>query len=403
MLFRSFGLQIGCLRYLGFFPDELQQIPTVVVDYVAAQFQLSSEVLVLYSQGSSQQRQHQKQIQTLLGYRRATPLDLLSLDKWMLSRALEHDKPLLLFQMACDWLKQNQLIRIGTTRLERRVATVRNQAQEETYEILKPLLTQTICEALDQLLVVDIELERTRLSWLQRTPTDNNPKQILETLDKIVFLQQQGAEDWDLSQLNPNHINHLAKVGSRATNQSLQRSNEIRRYPLLLAFLKQSLYNFTDALIEMVNQRLWELYQDNLDIQKFIQQNLETFNGIPGQPESFDLLDELLSEQFYRLAFWKVGAEELNYRRFFTVNELICLKVDDPDVFQQTHTLTQSLIRSGKFNGLRIDHIDGLYDPTEYLERLRQSMGDTYIVIEKILELDEELPETWPKIGRAHV
>ena len=127
----GFGLQIGCLRYLGFFPDELQQIPTVVVDYVAAQLQLSAEVLMLYSQGSSQQRQHQKQIQTLLGYRRATPLDLLSLDKWLLSRALEHDKPLLLFQMACDWLKQNQLIRIGTTRLERRVATVRNQAQEE--------------------------------------------------------------------------------------------------------------------------------------------------------------------------------------------------------------------------------------------------------------------------------
>ncbi|MGD1857684.1 MAG: malto-oligosyltrehalose synthase [Leptolyngbyaceae cyanobacterium] len=150
-----------------------------------------------------------------------------------------------------------------------------------------------------------------------------------------------------------------------------------------------------------VKELLWELYQDNLDIQKFIQQNLETFNGIPGQPESFDLLDELLSEQFYRLAFWKVGAEELNYRRFFTVNELICLKVDDPDVFQQTHTLTQSLIRSGKFNGLRIDHIDGLYDPTEYLERLRQSMGDTYIVIEKILELDEELPETWPIQGTS--
>ncbi|MEO1510092.1 MAG: alpha-amylase family glycosyl hydrolase, partial [Cyanobacteria bacterium J06633_23] len=150
-----------------------------------------------------------------------------------------------------------------------------------------------------------------------------------------------------------------------------------------------------------VKELLWELYQDNADIQTFIQQNLETFNGTPGQPESFNLLDELLSEQFYRLAFWKVGAEELNYRRFFTVNELICLKVDDPDVFEQTHTLIRSLVQSGNVNGLRIDHIDGLYDPTEYLERLRHTMGDAYIVIEKILELDEELPESWPIQGTS--
>ncbi|MEM9804123.1 MAG: malto-oligosyltrehalose synthase [Cyanobacteria bacterium P01_D01_bin.56] len=150
-----------------------------------------------------------------------------------------------------------------------------------------------------------------------------------------------------------------------------------------------------------VKELLWELYQGNSDIQEFIQQNLDTFNGIPGQPESYNLLDDLLSDQFYRLAFWKVGAEELNYRRFFTVNELICLKVDDLEVFNQTHALTQSLVKADKINGLRIDHIDGLYDPTEYLSRLRETMGDTYIVIEKILELEEDLPEAWPIQGTS--
>lgn len=150
-----------------------------------------------------------------------------------------------------------------------------------------------------------------------------------------------------------------------------------------------------------VKQLLWELYESNENVQEFMQQNLAAFNGTSGEPESFNLLDELLLEQFYRLAFWKVGAEELNYRRFFTVNELICLKVDDPEVFAQTHALIQSLVKAGKINGLRIDHIDGLYDPTEYLERLRQAMGDTYIVIEKILELDEQLPESWPIQGTS--
>ena len=258
----GFAVQLGCLRYLGFFPEPLQSIPTSVTDYVAHQLELSSEVFAGYGQRSSTQRNHQRQIQTLLGYRRALPIDLLALEQWLLKRALEHDKPLLLFQFACNWLRQHQLVRLGTTRLEKLVATARNQAQETTYQNLQSLLTPERLKFLDGLLKVDEELGRTRLSWLQRTPTGNNPKQILETLDKIQFLQRKSVDQWDLSQLSPNRVNYLAKVGARATNQSLQRSSEVRRYPLLSAFLKQSLYNFSDALIEMVNQRLWELHRE---------------------------------------------------------------------------------------------------------------------------------------------
>ncbi|HSM81159.1 MAG TPA: malto-oligosyltrehalose synthase [Nodosilinea sp.] len=146
---------------------------------------------------------------------------------------------------------------------------------------------------------------------------------------------------------------------------------------------------------------LWDVYQDSDAVREFIDQNLVIFNGTPDQPSSFDLLDELLSEQFYRLAFWKVGAEELNYRRFFTVNELICLKVDDPQVFEQTHRLIAQMVETGQFTGVRIDHIDGLYDPTTYLERLRERLGDTYIAVEKILEAEETLPTAWPIEGTS--
>ena len=146
---------------------------------------------------------------------------------------------------------------------------------------------------------------------------------------------------------------------------------------------------------------LWDVYQDSDEVREFIDQNLVIFNGTPDQPSSFDLLDELLAEQFYRLSFWKVGAEELNYRRFFTVNELICLKVDDPQVFEQTHSLIDQMVKIGQFNGVRIDHIDGLYDPTTYLERLRDRLGDTYIVVEKILEAEETLPSAWPIEGTS--
>lgn len=146
---------------------------------------------------------------------------------------------------------------------------------------------------------------------------------------------------------------------------------------------------------------LWELYNSSKEVQTFIDQNLEVFNGQVGRPKSFDLLDQLLLAQYYRLSFWKVGAEELNYRRFFTVNELICLKIDNPKVFDQTHALIKDLVKTRKINGLRVDHIDGLYDPLIYLERLEEKMGNVYTVIEKILEPGEKLPVHWPVQGTS--
>jgi (1->4)-alpha-D-glucan 1-alpha-D-glucosylmutase len=147
--------------------------------------------------------------------------------------------------------------------------------------------------------------------------------------------------------------------------------------------------------IAFIKGLVWELYTTNDAIREFVDENLEVFNGEKGNSDSFNLLDELLNDQFYRLAFWKVGAEEMNYRRFFTVNELISVKVEEVRVFNNTHNLIQKLVEEGKFTGLRIDHIDGLYNPLQYLGRLQEKMGDVYITVEKILELTEDLPENW--------
>lgn len=153
--------------------------------------------------------------------------------------------------------------------------------------------------------------------------------------------------------------------------------------------------------ITFVKGLLWELYTQNPEICAFFDSNIVAFNGEAGNPDSFNLLDNLLSDQFYRLSFWKVGAEEINYRRFFTVNELISVKVEELRVFNKTHALIEQWINKGKVTGLRIDHIDGLYDPTQYLERLREKVGDTYITVEKILELNEELPSQWKIQGTS--
>ena len=151
--------------------------------------------------------------------------------------------------------------------------------------------------------------------------------------------------------------------------------------------------------IRFIKTTLWEIYIQNQDIRKLIKENIKIFNGKRGNPESFNLLNDLLSEQLFRLSFWKVATEEINYRRFFNINELLSLKIEDEDVFNHIHSLIFKLIEGGKISGLRIDHIDGLYDPTNYLKRIRERTGELYIVVEKILDLDEEIPSPWPVQG----
>jgi (1->4)-alpha-D-glucan 1-alpha-D-glucosylmutase len=154
----------------------------------------------------------------------------------------------------------------------------------------------------------------------------------------------------------------------------------------------------TDQII-FVKRILWELYSGNEAIRRHLDDNLARFNGVKGKPESFNQLDRLLSQQWYRLSFWKVAAEELDYRRFFNINELISLRMEEERVYRHTHKLILQLAQEGKFTGLRIDHVDGLYDPLGYLTRLRGDLPDTYLTVEKILAFDEELPEDWPVQG----
>jgi (1->4)-alpha-D-glucan 1-alpha-D-glucosylmutase len=113
-------------------------------------------------------------------------------------------------------------------------------------------------------------------------------------------------------------------------------------------------------------------------------------------------LKQVLSHCHFVLTYWKRTEQEINYRRFFTVNALICLRMEDENVFNDYHTYAANLWRENVIHGFRIDHIDGLYDPKAYIKRLRQlSDGSAYIVAEKILEAEEQLPEQWPLEGTS--
>jgi (1->4)-alpha-D-glucan 1-alpha-D-glucosylmutase len=132
-------------------------------------------------------------------------------------------------------------------------------------------------------------------------------------------------------------------------------------------------------------------------------------NGRAGDPASFDPLHALLERQYYRLADWRTASDEVNYRRFFNIDHLVGVRVEDPWVFAETHRWVAALIRRGAVTGLRIDHPDGLSEPGAYLERLQrlappEGAGESgepalYVVVEKILVKDERLPEAWAVQG----
>jgi (1->4)-alpha-D-glucan 1-alpha-D-glucosylmutase len=149
----------------------------------------------------------------------------------------------------------------------------------------------------------------------------------------------------------------------------------------------------SNAQMILAKDWLWDLYQKDDVIREFIDGNVSTFNT------DVNLLDALLSEQWFQFTYWRVATKEINYQRFFNINELISLRMEDEEVFRYIHGLVLGLLKEGNIDGLRIDHIDGLYDPTAYLARLRKEAGDAFIVVEKILESSERLPDSWPVQG----
>jgi (1->4)-alpha-D-glucan 1-alpha-D-glucosylmutase len=153
---------------------------------------------------------------------------------------------------------------------------------------------------------------------------------------------------------------------------------------------------------EIIRKRLSALVESSEEARHEIEMSRQRINGTKGVAHSFDCLEELLAQQSYRLAFWKVAADEINYRRFFDINQLAAIRVEDPTVFQAVHALVFALIKEGGLNGLRVDHSDGLLDPADYFRSLQagcMAAGDTlrpfYIVTEKILAGNEKLRPDW--------
>ncbi|AMJ59793.1 hypothetical protein AXW83_05300 [Bosea sp. PAMC 26642] len=153
------------------------------------------------------------------------------------------------------------------------------------------------------------------------------------------------------------------------------------------------------AECEGLKQRLADAFAASSGLSEAAARTIAMLNGATGIPESFDTLHRILEMQSYRLAYWRVAASDINYRRFFDINTLAGVRVEEPEVFQRTHALIFDLVRAGRIQGLRIDHVDGLADPEAYIRALQTEVGPGfYILVEKILGHGEVL-RPWPMSG----
>jgi (1->4)-alpha-D-glucan 1-alpha-D-glucosylmutase len=157
---------------------------------------------------------------------------------------------------------------------------------------------------------------------------------------------------------------------------------------------------------ESARDRLKSLVNSNEEVARLLAEAVVEINGKEGDPASFGFLQRLLAEQNYKLAFWQNLNESINYRRFFTIADLVGVRVEDPHVFEATHGLIFRLVSKNPLAGLRVDHIDGLRDPQAYLNKLQERLGSgegragsSYVLVEKILACREDLPTDWPVSG----
>lgn len=157
-------------------------------------------------------------------------------------------------------------------------------------------------------------------------------------------------------------------------------------------------------------RNLARLVARNEWLRHWIDACVQRFNGTPGEPASFDLLDKLIARQAYRLADWHVASDDVNYRRFFDVNTLAALRMERQEVFEATHARVMQWLQDGHLDALRIDHPDGLSDPQQYFQRLQARFARQaevagrepralYLVVEKILAEHEPLSHLWPVHG----
>ena len=250
------AVQLATLPWLGFVPDEVSAAPPVAVARLARRLGLEAAELEGYGQRSHTRSDHLRLVAGYLGWKSAPAgsAAMKDLEQFLLDRAMEHDSPTLLFNVATEFLMASKTIRPGVSILARMVASARTGASALTWEKVAHLVTEERRDDLDRLLVYEVGLKMTRLAWLIKPAVEATSSAVKTAIEKLVYLRDMDAHALDLSMLAAERRRFLASVGRRATNQALERRDGERRYPILLALVAQSAVDQVDEVVALFDQ-----------------------------------------------------------------------------------------------------------------------------------------------------
>jgi TnpA family transposase len=249
------AVQLSTLPWLGFVPDDVVSAPPVAVARLAEQLRLGPADLEGYGQRSHTRSDHLRLAAGYLGWKRAPAgsIAMKELEQFLLDRAMEHDSPTLLFNLAREYLISAKVIRPGAVILAKLVGAARAGANELTTQMVGHLLTEQMRSDLDRLLMFDVGLGMTRLAWLTKPAVEASASAVKTAIEKLEWLHGIDAHLLDLSMLPNERRRFLATVGRRSTNQALERRLE-RRFPILLALVAQSAVDQLDEVVALFDQ-----------------------------------------------------------------------------------------------------------------------------------------------------
>lgn len=250
------AVQLCTLPWLGFVPSALATAPAVAVARLATTLSLNPGVLGEYGDRDQTRSDHLRLVADRLGWKSA-PVEgpaRQELEQFLLDRAMEHDSPTLLFNLACEFLISRKTIRPGVVLMTRLVGSARYAAVELTYERVSLLLTDRLTSELDDSFLFDEDLGMSKLAWLSRPAVEATAGAVKDQLKKLLFLRALGAHEIDLSMLGGERRRFLATIGKRSTNQALARREPHQRYPILLNAVVQLAVDLLHEVIALFDQ-----------------------------------------------------------------------------------------------------------------------------------------------------
>jgi hypothetical protein len=251
----AISILIGLIRYLGYIPyNWKEKLPTIIFNFIAEQlgYNIPATILIDYGRREQTETEHLRQILIYLKFRKWQPLlDSQVMEQWLIEKGMIHDKERYLLDLLCQKLYQEKILRPSISTLEAIVGNIKESLVKETYNRLSFLWTDDFFEMLDNILETDQEKKITPHRWLCNIPGGSTSRNINQMLEKYDFLTKQEVQSWDLSCLSENRKKQLANRVRNTPNTDLKRINDIRRYPMLVCFLKESLMDITDIILMM--------------------------------------------------------------------------------------------------------------------------------------------------------